>query len=162
MVIPEIQELMVQALDMCAKRFNIPTEAITGPSRRFDYIVPRHALMYAFAVELVDKGLATLKEVGYFFGRRDHATIVNARESVWGAMEDPHGSKDILMAATARDLANWIAPKVTDIVTIASDKYPAITQAIGFIKRIEVLEKEFAIMKAQMNGAHSQSNHKES
>jgi hypothetical protein len=66
-----------QIIAACASEFGVTVEDVTGPSRRREYVRPRHAAMW---MARVVAGLS-LHQVGRAFGR-DHTSVINAVERV--------------------------------------------------------------------------------
>lgn len=110
--------------------------------------MPRHVLMYVFCDQIVNNSLGSLKDIGRFFGKRDHSTVVHARETVWDAIEQPYVAKELLMASMAAELCAWMKPRVAEALKAVGRERPALTRTIAFFERVEKLERELAELRA--------------
>ncbi len=67
-----------------AKFYGVTTTAITGPSRDKKYALARHLVAYLCTKHLN----MSLKETAQFIGRRDHASIIHARNKIAKMLEE--------------------------------------------------------------------------
>lgn len=74
----EISKLLNDTLEFMAMTYGVDLSVIRSKSRRREYVIMRHAIMYT----LVRKYRYSLKPVGRVLGGRDHSTVISACKNV--------------------------------------------------------------------------------
>tara|TARA_R110000850_G_scaffold266695_1_gene397202 strand:- start:59 stop:445 length:387 start_codon:yes stop_codon:yes gene_type:complete len=76
-------EYYEKLIENTVKHYGISSEEIKGQSRKLDIVNCRFVIVYL----LLENTLMTLKDIGLLLGKRDHSTIINARDKVKGYID---------------------------------------------------------------------------
>jgi chromosomal replication initiator protein len=77
---------------LVASKFHVPAKALRGPSRTRNVVWPRQVAMY-----LARQAGISFPQIGYYFGGRDHTTVMHSCEKVAAAVaEDLALAKQLL------------------------------------------------------------------
>lgn len=120
-----------------AKLLEADIDDLKSKDRDRKFVTPRHMIM-SYLAERKDKLNITLKEIGDFFGKRDHSTVIHAKKSISDLSFSNQKIKDDYKSLCEKldDIIKVKSYSARELIDLETDvKYRRIEFLIGRKKR---------------------------